>query len=458
MSAELRERLGDLADQVPTVPPPPDLWDRGCRYGRRRTLTQVAVASCCLLLFTIAGSTAWRGLIQAESDPAGGDTPVYLPDRFYEPSATLPDTEEAGPLGPLVAVIEATDDDTGLPIRGSGLVGVSAETGEYRLLHLPGFVPDRLRSGPDRALTSDGRRLAYVTYETEAQTRGAAQVRGIAVYDAVSDKRWEVSLNAAQGVAGVDMGWVGDDLWFRAYEWDQGGAASEKSHSLEPMRWDLPADRVTALGGLRMPGFFDAGSASGGGVVEVGDRSFQIVRNYDDLLKPEILVAPYLVGPLHADPSSKLIAGIAASPEGAHDQQPRSILVGEIPPSAGSAEQRLQMQQVPDTRFNEVLGWRDARHVVAHHNNSPWLMSVDIETGQAERLSQLAGPYSRTEMTFATDLMAAPVSDGKSPPSPQKPPSSQQESQRATVLGVAALAVGLAGIVALWWWRRRVQP
>ena len=72
--ADLHERLERLAAEAPRSVPTSDLWRRGRRYQRRRTLAQALVALSCLVLMFAAAMT-WIDLTPdrqqvAASDPA----------------------------------------------------------------------------------------------------------------------------------------------------------------------------------------------------------------------------------------------------------------------------------------------------------------------------------------------------------------------------------------------------
>src|SRR4051812_8665492 len=103
----LHDRLADLADDAPPGGPAPDLWERGRRYHRQRRVGTLAIAgAACVALVAIAG-LSWQqsgGLPEPAAPPS---VERALPDRLWTPSPWLPGTDEAGPLGPLAAVVGA---------------------------------------------------------------------------------------------------------------------------------------------------------------------------------------------------------------------------------------------------------------------------------------------------------------------------------------------------------------
>lgn len=440
MSAELRERLGDLAGQIPTTPPPPDLWDRGRTYGRRRTLTQVAVASCCLLLLAVGVSTAWSQLDQPEFPPARGDALVYLPDRLYNASPWLPGTDDEGPLGRLVAVIGAQR--MTLTSSSDQLVGVSADTGEYRFLDLPGSGEAESMMGEDApVLSSDGRWLAYLRVDDEA-------IVGLGAYDAVTGKVRRYELASEHGVSDVEMAWVGRELWISVMHWEtaKDGPLGGSATGQDTVSWDPATGKTSVIG----PWLELVGGSVQGGFVSTTEHGFRIVRSRADLTRPATKVRGNYEGSLEASLEAKKVASVWAGPDdGTADDKPRAILVGDLP-KAGSGG-TATLRKVPKFETARVLGWRDGRHVLALDSRWRWIMSVDIETGDAERVTRLPNVNYSSGTLIAYDLSAAPLVDAKEPPQPSDP------RKRLTLAAGVALG-GLAGIVVLIWRRRDEQP
>jgi hypothetical protein len=144
----LHDRLAELADDAPAAGQlPGDLWQRGRRIARvRRAGTAVVVLAACVAL-VIVWAGAWSRA-RTSVEPAEPGTTAAIPATLYAPSRWLPGTS-GHPIGPLAGVLEA--------VRGRNVglapVGISALTGEYRFLDLPGSA-----SHDDAVLSRTGAR------------------------------------------------------------------------------------------------------------------------------------------------------------------------------------------------------------------------------------------------------------------------------------------------------------
>src|SRR5690349_8960591 len=130
---ELGGALRDLAYQAPPAETvdADELWVAGRRRVRRQRLIGVAVAAA---LAVLVGTAALVVPAPVVVMPAGEVHAPGFPTRVYTPSRWLAGTDDKGPLGQLALITGAPRHD------GNGIVGVSATTGEYRFLDLPGFV------------------------------------------------------------------------------------------------------------------------------------------------------------------------------------------------------------------------------------------------------------------------------------------------------------------------------
>jgi hypothetical protein len=101
VTLDLREGLAAQADTAPTAVPAPDLW----RPGRRRQVRR-ALAAAVSAVARVGGATLVRKVESIGPVTSPSET-MRLPDRFFKPSPWLEGAHDAGPIGPLVAVIGA---------------------------------------------------------------------------------------------------------------------------------------------------------------------------------------------------------------------------------------------------------------------------------------------------------------------------------------------------------------
>lgn len=140
------------------------------RFQRRGLVPALvlAVLGTVLLYFgTTAGVSAWH---HAQASPGSGAG--YLPEVVENAPPSLPTTSGYGPPGSVALVYAGTEVDAGLTGQiDNPWIAISAQTGEYRALAMPGLP------APGRAamsLSPDGATLAWVGDE------------GVVLYDAVT--------------------------------------------------------------------------------------------------------------------------------------------------------------------------------------------------------------------------------------------------------------------------------
>src|SRR5689334_18449547 len=139
MTEQLHERLADLAGDVatPVSVDPAGLWRTGKRRQRRRTAA-AAVAACAVVLAGVSGAGLMGPSADLAPGPSATKTTPALPDRLYAPGRWL-ESNDDDPAGPFAVL--AQDQHSGSADH-LALVGVSAVTGEYRRVELPGVSDD----------------------------------------------------------------------------------------------------------------------------------------------------------------------------------------------------------------------------------------------------------------------------------------------------------------------------
>lgn len=448
MSAELRERLGDLADQVPTTPPPPDLWDRGRRYGRRRTLTQVAVASCCLVLLAVSGNMAWRGLSKPDLAPTQSETSGHLPDRIFTPSPWLPGTNDAGPPGRL-AVIHPSKRLVAEGWTGSreyiGIVGVSATDGSSRFLDLPTSTDERAPSEYVQvALSPDGTKVGFARLDG-VDAEGFPVLTGWGVYDAITGEVQELEDPEAPEPTGTDVfeiEFTGDSRYLATV---YSRKEPETSLTDELVVWDAETgERIVA----EEPGKYwlpTMGSAPTGVVWSRG----RTVYTFDPTTRRRTTIdLPHEVTDLSYAPGSGALAYIA-------DTDGSAKTVGTLSLFGGDSGADLERIDLPFEPW-EILGWQGPARVVVGDGNGH-VASVTLSRRQGTPLS-LAwhdnGDFISSR-NVASDLWAKDLVDGVRPADAEDP-------RRAKIWAASTVLVAggvtAAGVVILLRRRRYGRP
>jgi hypothetical protein len=200
----LMERIAERAPQPPSAPGDDhDLW-ASARRAHRRDLVLVPVAA--LAAFAIVVGTV-LGLQHATDDrpvaPAHQNGTAEVPSRIYAmPMSAAKPTRDLA-LGTLAAVYLAEPD--------IHPVAVSAMTGAYHRLALPGFDP-----GPTRgfALSPDGRQLAYAWRgAVPAKPQAEPVPSGIAVVNLADGQVTRYRLGLGKGVSVAMPAWSPNGRW-----------------------------------------------------------------------------------------------------------------------------------------------------------------------------------------------------------------------------------------------------
>ncbi|WP_193614898.1 hypothetical protein [Nocardioides lijunqiniae] len=450
----LHERLAELAELSEQRPDPGTAAAaaaRGRAYRRRRLVgTAATLTASAAALALIVGISLSRSAGDVEPAPAGA--PTGMPRELYEPSPWLPGTADE-PLGTLAAIIPAERATwTG---REDGLVGVSATSGAYRFLDLPGAVPQSL---DDAAISPDGRRVAYWT---TGDTRLSADsstgpVTGVAVYDSDTGAVVRHDIATDHGLQPEGLIWSDAATLLIGYGQQvtgDGGPMEEQGMSTSGpwLSWRVGQDgpAISAL----TPGA-DVEDATSGRIL-VSDHPRYVVTDGEQSsrrvfrIRKDLSVSPVV------DASGLQVAVVSGESQepGYTGSNPNKVLVGRLPVRGQGAARELVMRELPGSENTfDVVAWADDEHVVLLQAadesswNSPDLVVVDVRTGEERVL--LRSAERRTNFLsdhYATDLFSRAPIAAPEPPHPWDPRVST---------GLAA-AVLLAGAVTLIVWRRR---
>ncbi len=425
MTTDLRDELARLADGAPPAAPPGDLWTRGVRRQRRSRALTTLVAAAAVLVAVGVSTVGWDTVRTTEPEPipTAADARA-IPNRLETPSPFTASTAD-GPVGPL-AVIAGAERATGWSGTANGVVGVSAATGEYRFLDLPGLVgesddPFAVEVEPD--LSPDGRSVAYWLGQADHPGR----VGGFAVYDTVSGGVTRHEVDSDLGLSADGLQWIDADTVLVTFGKvveirDDGGAAA----GIRSWLWSPVTDRLTDLEGD--PTLWEV-SPVGSGFADLGSKA---LRLWDGDSGERVARVPVtggrdLQGP-SVDPSGRTLVAV---------KQTSSTITSRL--FVGTVAETVDVQPLrSEVELWELLGWQDEQHVVARGvvpgtgNRVAAVFSVDVRTGDATELVREARESWGAFPQYASDLWTQPTVDR---PGPDR------------VLDPRLRAVGAAGLV-----------
>jgi hypothetical protein len=457
MSTDLGTRLQELAgDTVMTPGRPEELWQRGRSWQRRRLSGVALIVAVTVLLLGSLSGLAWQRA-ELPTGPASNNGGPMLPDRIFEPSPWLPGTAEAGPLGQVVALMET--DRGGWTGTTRGVLGISAATGEYRFLDLPGAA---LETVEPPALSPDGTRVAYwLTGKTSGtpNTRGGGPVVGVGVYDTRTEEVSKELLPTEHGLWAEDLMWADNEtlVFGHGQRWggDDASERDQSSGTSEPLRIWRPGAGTSRV--LDMPRGLTGwhsdvlGTSAGGSVLlrGRGEKNRWVV----DVDRPEaavhLLLQTSTADQLLLDPTGTRLAGLYSGPNGSN---PNRVVTGRLPTATGKVRD-VTLTFVPSSgRTVRVIGWTDSAHVSVvrrlvgeRFSTASALLDVHVRTGAATQRVRLPDEAWGSNLHFATDLLGAPTAEATEPQRPLDP---------RVVAGWGGGTVLLALLLGVGWIRR----
>jgi hypothetical protein len=431
----LQERFADLAEDAPISPTPAGIWSEGRRRARSRRVGTAVVAAVTLVALSAVGVLS----AHRASTPqyAGSDATPALPSQIYHPSPWLSGNGDQPP-GQLALLIPGKRG--GWPHYHWGMVGVSATTGAYHYLDIPGcYAVD--------GLAPDGR---HVSCFATSASGGRDVVRGVTIYDTVTGHvdRW-VSRSGRLGLNTVT--WNGNDaVAFRvgdtSYLWHFGHADPRPISTHLTLRVGTAGTAGLYLSGR--DGFFYLDPTHDGQEqrVTLARRAPTTTPAAVSPSGRRIVVTDAATGGFASDPRVS-----AARPDQGH------LLVGSIDPSG----RRVRLTPVPaDLQRPLLVGWADEEHVLVVNQVSPLgtpgvddpdaryaLERVDVISGEVVQVARMSDEQTSWGALFASSMLGAPTRVFAAPPHPVN-----QRLELGLVVGLFVLAG-----VALMVWRRRVR-
>jgi hypothetical protein len=446
VTTDLRDELHALAGRRPAAVPPPDLWRRGVRRQRRVRTAAAGVVVAAVALGVLGTSVGLDALRTPPPAPAGGLADGAIPDRLETPSPWLDGTAEEPP-GRL-AVIMGAERRTGW--RGevvNGWVGVSARTGEYRFLDLPGAVEvgaeDLFGSEADPALSPDGSAVAYWLVHPE----NPEWVGGWAVYDTVSGDVVRHRAPGRLGIAPEALEWTGRDrvLVDHGVVTERDGGSTGWS-GRPSVLWSPRTDETTDVDGSQ-PMLVDSVWPTGSGFATVQGRKVAL-RQLPDGRADRVLR-------VRTDGD---IYGGTVNPDGTRvaflpfrsDLSARQLLVGEVPPAGDDPVGTRSLPVGVD--LHGLVGWKDDEHVLVRgalrtpEGRFVAVYAVDVRTGEHEllvsetRVSWIGSPDYADELWSGATVAR---------------PGPERAYDPRLLAGTVVLAA--AGLPLLLGWRRRAR-
>jgi hypothetical protein len=438
VTTQLPERLRELADDAPPTLHERDLWAEGNRRRRRQTVTSLAVAGCLVLVSAVVGLGDWASRRpDPAAPPATNRGQMAIPDRFFTPSPWLGSTRSPGRL---VAVIsDVTQQHFPWGSSDWGVVGVAAGSQRYSFLDLPGRASER-----NVALSPDGLHLAYVIRGDTSEARHEA-AGGVAILDLQTGGVQTYGIKSQHGLNMADLTWPDPStlLIQVTREFDAPpGAHYGSAFRGAAFRAQVGQPRLVRLPVANIGYSSDRVSVRRGAAYLDTGRSVEIVDPDTGRPSQRISLSSGLNDSAALNENHSEIAGLQG-----RGGSPAPLMVGHV--VGGHAELTPLLGEKTD--WFSVIGWADARHVVATQvvhvgfGDPLRLMSVDVRSRRARLLS-----ITSSDVQLSRDAVVDPlVVPAIAPPHPWSP--------RSVALWtlVALGLLGFWGYVGYRDWRQR---
>ncbi|MET3960232.1 hypothetical protein ABIE44_000166 [Marmoricola sp. OAE513] len=415
LGAALRELAGQAV--APSVNDPAGLWKQGRARVRRRRLAAVGVAA--VLLGVLAGLGTYVAVPTASVVPVQSPHAPAVPKNVWQGPDWLPSTADEGPVGTVAALGVRRDK------YSEGRFVVSARTGEYRLLELPGYRA--LYAESHLQLSPDGNHIAYWYFDKAGMKSERALPKGAAVYDTRTGDvvRWpypyatdpKFSPYSVRSLLWIDRGHLalfgasdgpGEGYEDRTFVWDIGMSTPEL------LNFEFPS-----VGNVGPPNL--DGRILGKTVPLDDDRHYGFIAGSGRLTPGSTVTLPPSDGEYDYTEPTRQGSLVVVN----HFGFDRRVLVGE-------ADRRgvvKRVSPIAGLAGAEVLGWLDAKHVLSLTHpagaGEHQLSITDLATGMTKKVGSAEGaggedyknPDGSPFFQVATDLLGEPLVEGVHPPS-----------------------------------------
>lgn len=448
MTDRLRTLLHDLADDQPPVTVAADTFRRGRRAHRRA----VAARTAAVAAVVVALGVGVPSLLDTGTSPGPAESkpsPAF-PDRIYPvPEKVVRHAENGTTWHPDVAVDGLAVGTLAaiLPAKEYAVLAVSATTGDYLGLTLPGFDGRAFFRYDSRAvaLSPDGNRLAWMWNPNVigGVLDGDTDPTGIRVADLETGDVTDHAFASPPGLFAHGLTWSPDGRYL-AFALDKATAVSEDATTVNSAGLGLLDTASGALVRTANRRTYDEGNpgVSNEGEVVLGFGRRQTWRPGRD---PEVRTLP--TGPQQWPSSAWSAQGVLAT-----GSVREGVLGMGVPPTLRNVD--LGLEGVSDVGSGrvDVVGWAGDEVVALYadpYDREDLLLALVSARGEVRTVASLP-VVAPGQVSVAVDLLTRDTRAAVEPDWPSDPTRLLWWGALGAVLVMAALVAWVA-------WRARLR-